>query len=379
MPRGRARQRGRGDVNGRQIHQDNEQNEGNRLRTRGQKRNAEGQACVEAPIQQADDLRARASGGTEDIESGGNPLVQDNAGENNIIDFESILQGSGILSSNSFNKNSESLNLPGCGEVNARGSSMFLPQHVSLDSNHTAQNLTFNNLSMPSIRLANDDLAAHVPPSLKQQICKGEYINLALLLKGAVELSSYCKGGVLKISAEGHIETMSKECKDKVSSIEQWTNAFIIYASIYLLSHSDKIHEMLHYMYNIRECALRQGGFSWREYDEQFRLRQAISPASWSQINNDLWWRCMQVKDAPKLVQSRTRRFTCNDFNSGNCSWPNCKFLHACSTCSAYHPEIACTQYNSSVGFQSTRPRGNFQNRPFRRPFRGQGRGRAQR
>jgi len=46
--------------------------------------------------------------------------------------------------------------------------------------------------------------------------------------------------------------------------------------------------ELLHCMFNIRECAARQGGTTWITYDEQFRLRQAQSPQSWSLINNNL-------------------------------------------------------------------------------------------
>jgi hypothetical protein len=46
----------------------------------------------------------------------------------------------------------------------------------SLPSNSHAPNLSY------LVRLASDDLAAYVTSSLKQQICKGEYENLSLLL-----------------------------------------------------------------------------------------------------------------------------------------------------------------------------------------------------
>ena len=44
-------------------------------------------------------------------------------------------------------------------------------------------------------------------------------------------------------------------------------------------------------MFNIRECAARQGGTTWITYEGQFRLDQGLSPRSWSLINNDLWLR----------------------------------------------------------------------------------------
>jgi hypothetical protein len=175
---------------------------------------------------------------------------------------------------------------------------------------------------------------------------------LSLLLKGAVELYDFCNESILKLNADGQIETGNKECKEKIMPIEKWTNAFIIYISIYLQNHPDKVHEMLHYLLNIRECALRQGDTAWRTYDEQFRLRQVLSPQSWSQINNDLWWRCMQVRDA-QTPMSNTRRYTCNDYNKGSCTWQNCRFSHNCSKCNGVHPEIQCNNFSPLTNFQS--------------------------
>jgi hypothetical protein len=70
-----------------------------------------------------------------------------------------------------------------------------------------------------------------------------------------------------------HVEEIAKK---KNFDIEKWTNAFLIYASVYLSNHVDKSYEFLHYMYNIREAAARLGSYCWREYDEKFRLRQPL-------------------------------------------------------------------------------------------------------
>lgn len=35
-----------------------------------------------------------------------------------------------------------------------------------------------NNVSTPIIQTADDDISAHIPASLKQQICKGAYTTL---------------------------------------------------------------------------------------------------------------------------------------------------------------------------------------------------------
>ena len=227
--------------------------------------------------------------------------------------------------------------------------------------------------SIEQLRCSGDEIFAHVPSSLRQQICNGEYINLALLLKGGMELQDFCEGGSLKLTSNGDIEMRAKVCKDKVPSIDKWTDAFLIYTSIYLTQYPDKAPQLLHYMFVIREAAVRQRGHCWCEYDEQFRIRQANNPSSWSVINNDLWWRCMQL---PVPVSSSTtsaltvfpasssKSYTCFDFNKGVCRWPSpCKFPHTCSSCgSSSHGAVTCSgQSQTSMG------------QPFLRqaPFRG--------
>ena len=76
-----------------------------------------------------------------------------------------------------------------------------------------------------------------------------------------------------------------------------------------------------------REAAARQDSYSWREYDEHFRLRQAITPVPRSKINKYLCWRCMQIKPAMKGT-SELKKYTCKSFNSGSCTSLNCKFSH---------------------------------------------------
>ena len=227
--------------------------------------------------------------------------------------------------------------------------------------------------SIEQLRCSGDEIFAHVPSSLRQQICNGEYINLALLLKGGMELQDFCEGGSLKLTSNGDIEMRAKVCKDKVPSIDKWTDAFLIYTSIYLTQYPDKAPQLLHYMFVIREAAVRQRGHCWCEYDEQFRIRQANNPSSWSVINNDLWWRCMQLPvpvsssttSAPTVFPaSSSKSYTCFDFNKGVCHWPSpCKFPHTCSSCgSSSHGAVTCSgQSQTSMG------------QPFLRqaPFRG--------
>jgi len=188
---------------------------------------------------------------------------------------------------------------------------------------------------------AGDDVYVHVPLSLREQVRRGDYINLALLLKGAIELAEICNGNTLCMNAAGQIVPKSKECKDKVQSIEMWTDAFIIYMAIYLDRYPEKAVEMLRYMNLIREAARGRPGWCWRAYDEQFRVRQAAAPSSWANINADLWLRCMSLNQAD-TSQTRGRTLTCDLFNNGDCNWRSCKYAHKCSKCGLGHRRLNC-------------------------------------
>lgn len=271
-----------------------------------------------------------------------------------VIDFEDILRRSQMIDipeqSAHVQANRQHTGTAGHGTE----SGLTLPTESDLGQTNQGQNVD-------SVRCSNDELYVHIPKSLRLQICKGEYVNLALLLKGEMELQEFCSGSTLKLSGDGAIESKPKICKDKIQSIEKWTDAFILYMSIYITVHAGKAGEMLHYMHLIREAAIRQGGFSWRSYDEQFRIRQAASPQTWAVINNDLWWRCMQLKEAPvsagntsllqgatspvphtSSTQNSTLSRTCIDFNKGQCRWPLCKFPHLCSGCGLPHGVWSC-------------------------------------
>ena len=80
----------------------------------------------------------------------------------------------------------------------------------------------------------------HVPMAIKHRICKGNYINLSLLLKVAVELSDYANGSSILVLNNGRLENRPTECKDDIGTSERWNGAFIIYMDVYLSAHPHK-------------------------------------------------------------------------------------------------------------------------------------------
>ena len=149
-----------------------------------------------------------------------------------VIDFEKIITDSNIVPANSMTDTDRNRGEGGQADVLERPASFL------------------------GVRLSDDDLAIHVPSAIKEQIVTGQYVNLALLLKGPSELAVFTSGGVLTLAADGSLQTKPKECKDKVPNIEKWTDAFLMFASIYLKHHPHKMQELLQYMFNIRESAI---------------------------------------------------------------------------------------------------------------------------
>ena len=78
------------------------------------------------------------------------------------------------------------------------------------------------------------------------------------------------------MDTEGQLVAQFKSVA-KIDSIDNWTEAFLILASIYLESHPNKTQQILKYMHDIRLDAKTPKG--WVVYDELYRLKMSkISP-----------------------------------------------------------------------------------------------------
>lgn len=224
------------------------------------------------------------------------------------------------------------------------------------------------------IRCGGDSLGIHVPEQIQIKIKQNEYINMAVLLKGAVELNNQFTNAVLSVDESGTIVSAPRANSEKIPSIEKWTDAFLIYSSIYLQAHPDHTQHMLNYMFTIREAAAKFGGTGWRTYDEQFRLRQSKYFSPWSKINADLWLRCFSGNigaqaNRPFSIQPNLSP-PCIDFNKGFCQWNNCRFRHVCAVCqSPKHGSWSCYMKEPHLHPQQTQP--HKPNNSFRGSYRG--------
>ena len=136
---------------------------------------------------------------------------------------------------------------------------------------------------------ASDELGMHISLANKEKIVKGEFIDLASLLKNT-NLNVKPVNQTISL-VQGELVLQQKQQHQKINNIEQWTDAFVIYTSVYCQVHTHKFQDLLKYMCNIRIAAKRcsQYNFGWKQYDEQFRLKLAQSPtSSWANIDLEL-------------------------------------------------------------------------------------------
>ena len=231
-----------------------------------------------------------------------------------------------------------------------------------------------------------DELGGEVPGTIKDKIWKGEFFELGRLLKRDSEARDDSGFQALSLcsSDSGSYLTLRPQSKAPIiTSIEQWTSAFLIFASIYLERHCMRARELLKYMDIIRSI-VRFGAYNWRTYDTQFRLRQARHPhRSWAVIDTELW---LTVAASPRpaglpdytrsqpfrpyertprggsfptseqLVRQpavpgsgsgpsdpRFQKPVCFAFNAGSCGRSSCRYAHRCESCaSTSHGANAC-------------------------------------
>jgi hypothetical protein len=217
--------------------------------------------------------------------------------------------------------------------------------------------MNFDNFELPRevIRCVNDDMSVHVLPETCAKIWRGEYINLASLLKKD-PMSD--RGSNISLNEHGLLEVVAKPSR-QIRNIGEWTDAFMIFMSIYIKKFPSKAGELLQYMSTIREAEGRTGSsFGWKSYDENFRYRQAVNPVSWAKINIDLWLKTMTgvqsqsnyvvnkaTKSYSNSKQAQANTTCCFDFNSPRgCRYPNCRYAHKCLICKGAHNQMRCTQ-----------------------------------
>ncbi|XP_062575027.1 uncharacterized protein LOC134236890 [Saccostrea cucullata] len=216
-------------------------------------------------------------------------------------------------------------------------------------------------------------LASNVSNSLKSKIISSAYIEISLLLDN----TSLTESSEKKIFFNEKGELVTREVvkpSNKIQNISRWTDAFLVYSSIYASAHPESYQGLLKYLHDIRLGASRcgEGDLGWKKYDEQFRLRRSIDPTiDWSKVDYELWLMFMSSSPQSKLtIKPNSPAYNkCYNFNfKGHCDRPSCQYMHKCIKCSGSHPQYLCPQSNY-VGKSTSYPRVQLQGQPQVRPL----------
>ncbi|XP_021358664.1 uncharacterized protein LOC110453821 [Mizuhopecten yessoensis] len=204
------------------------------------------------------------------------------------------------------------------------------------------------------ITCAHTSLGANVSPGNRQIIISGQYIDLGLLLlNGPSEQGEQ----LLMLNKKGKLITKAK-INERIVSVEKWTDAMMVFATIYGSAHPAKHPDLLRYISTVRLGPARSpGGWGWKRYDEQFRLRQALDPdSSWAAVDMELWLLCMtgqtaSTRPSAPATSSQQGRLMCFDFNyKGSCFKSPCSYVHACTQCGGNHSANVCNAAGGGGG-----------------------------
>ena len=136
--------------------------------------------------------------------------------------------------------------------------------------------------------------------SNREKIINGQYLDLGCLL--VTQMRDHNDRAINLVNGELCARERSSP---KIATIEQWTDAFILFMNIYVGAHPNKIHQLLKYLHSIRLGASRFSGQGWILYDEQFRLKKASNPASsWGEMDTELWLLYMLPSQSTPVSQA---------------------------------------------------------------------------
>ena len=253
------------------------------------------------------------------------------------VDVQPMVMSSGPVTATAFSMNSSATT---CTST----SSSVSPQQT-----HTQGTCNVIQTVPTPITSVKDELGQNVSNNLKQKIVSGEFVDLAQIFVNS-QVSSADENQSL-ILIKGKITIQPKQTK-KILNIESWTDAFIIYNSIYCSAHPEKYLEMLRYMHTIRIGSKRSEG--WLVYNEQFRLRKAQDPSSsWAVIDQELWLLYLTSSNTASQFSSISSH-KCYPYNyQGICRKQPCSYGHSCLRCHGQHPIINCPRQDLNPNSQS--------------------------
>ena len=227
-----------------------------------------------------------------------------------------------------------------------------------------------------------------VPYKLVAKILKGEFIDMAELLRDNLEAQRRASA----VAQPGATGASNAKSRREVPDLISWVQCFGTYMAVITSQFPHRIKELLAYQTLIVREARRCGGRGWLAYDSHFRQQVVGNEAAdWSRLNQSLYAVtfitqgdrdksrscvvCLESDHteeqcalyspprksvtAPRRVgadrmlgesrdsqmSNRTKgssKMTCFAWNQGDCRYPACKYRHICVRCSGDHRITRC-------------------------------------
>lgn len=238
--------------------------------------------------------------------------------------------------------------------------STILKDRGSPQSQEEGTSQSGSELSNARVASYDNELGHNVSNNVKIKIANGEYVNLASLINNRTETDPNDDTKYFSLQ-NGSLALSAKSKLRPITDIQVWTDAFLVYASIFALAHPTETSGLFKYIHTIRLGANRVNGLGWRDYDIQFRLKKECNPSmSFAIVDQELWLLYMyNSAPSPQHLVNQPQPLKCYNFNyRGACSRQNCLYSHLCILCSQPHPYTMCrNNTRNSLNFRS----GNFQ------------------
>lgn len=214
-----------------------------------------------------------------------------------------------------------------------------------------------------------------VPAKLVRKILKGEYVDMAELLKDNMEVERRRLGGDASAAP-----FPSRASRREVPDLLSWVQCFSLYAGVVTSRYPEKIKELLAYQATIVAEARRCGGRGWLLYDTAFRQNiTSLEETDFSHLEQSIYattflaystgktkscpdcmmsdhsreecalhpnraWPVVQMREPDKegARRKRGRVGPCYAWNEGKCTYSQCRYEHVCSRCYGEHKKFRC-------------------------------------
>ena len=311
------------------------------------------------PVQQ----RANSNAFTEEQITEIKRLVQDSvAAAARDIAREAVRAATGVLQ---LQAPSSSQTTPSAQAISqdASGGAAILGPQEQQQPLQALQSLQPNDGSFTSTPCRHGAPFQEIPANYVKEIQSGEFFDLSKLLPK--NLSLHDEEDNVSLSLENSVIKVSKKTKasTSITDIEQWTNSFTTYLSVFTDKFPLRSQELLQYLSLIRYAARVHKGLGWVIYDYKFRQKASKNKSLlWSKVDSQLWLTIFTVhpgvlrEEYPLFTKGPStgssssanskgsyKSGTCNIYNRfGSCTRDTCWYEHICNRCRGAHPGCDC-------------------------------------